>query len=290
MNGREHVAADNLRLWREQLADNRELRHLQLGMLAKELADTLTEREEFPLDLPELWFPAAAGAWGQAVTTDERLALCRALIELHPDLLPTEEPLAEPPECPRVAQLAGEVFSQAAKAFAPLLPNARPLLLSSISELLEAVASGEADFALLPLEDSNGIRFLRFYEELERLELHVTHTCDMTLGEEARPDRFALISRQYRPQVALPADLVLECRVSGDVPHALHELLTVAADTDMLLRRSDARPISYAEGKFNHYPVLLAPKDTRVFELYLRLFLPSAAIMGRYLHVKGTEV
>ena len=289
MSGK-HAAADNLRLWREQLADNRELRLLQIGMLAREILDTLAEREEFPLDPEELHLPNATDAFWQAVAIDERMALCRALLALRPDLLPIDETVVQPPVAPRVARLAGDVFAKAAEIFSPLLPKAIPVTLSSLSELLEATASGETDFALLPLEDGRGNRFLQFYEDMERLELHVTHSCDVSLGEDTLPDRFALVSRQYHPHAALSAELVLECRVSGDDPLAQGELLTVAADTGMLLRRSDARPVSYAEGKFNHYPVLLAPKDTRAFELYLRLFLPSAAIMGRYLHIKGMEI
>ena len=154
MNGRGHVPADNLRLWREQLSDNRELRLLQIGMLAESLADTLSAGEEFASAPAEL-LPVSADAFWRAVGTDERLALCHALLKLRPDLSVREDTPLPPPAAPRVARLSGEVFTRAAEAFAPLLPNATPVTLSSLSELLEATASGEADFAKLLEENPN---------------------------------------------------------------------------------------------------------------------------------------
>lgn len=286
MSGRGHVPAENMRLWREQLCDNRELRHLQLTALARAVADALEENEGLPLELPELEAPREAGAFWQAVTTDERLALCREILALRPDLLQTAEPLSLPPAAPRLARLAGEVFSRAADGFAPLLPGARAVYVSALSELTEAVAAGEADLAILPIEDAKGTRFLQFYEELERLDLHVTHTCDVPLGEEGQHGRFALISRLYAPAAPIRTQRIVECRVPSDDPRSLTELLTVAADAGLVLRRLDAMPVSYAEDGFHHYPIFFAPKGTALLEVYLHLFLPGVAVLGQYLHIK----
>ncbi len=289
MSARGHIPAENMMLWRTQLADNRELRHLQIAALARALAAALEGGEEFPLDLPELEPSPESGEFWHAVTVDERLALCREILALRPDLLREDEPLPPLPASPRVARLSGGIFAGAATALSPLLPLMRPVYLSSLTELLEATASGEADAALLPIEDAKGNRFLHFHDELERLDLHISHTCDVLSPEEGRHSRFALVTRLYQPHAPIPTETVVECRVPGDDPHTLTDLLTVSTEAGLTLRRLDALPVSYAEDGYNHYPVFLAPKGTALLETYLRLFLPGVSIVGHYLHVKGKE-
>ena len=175
MSGREHIAGENLRRWRERARESSELCQLQIAALAREAASTISDGGEAPLTLPEA-LPFGDGA-KPALTVDERLAFCREMLRLRPDLL--QKPSVERTlhDAPRLARLSGELFSHAASIFAPLLPRSVPVYLSSLSELLEAVAAGEADFAILPVEDAKGNRFLHFYEEMDRLELHITHIC-----------------------------------------------------------------------------------------------------------------
>lgn len=288
MNARGHIPVENMRLWREQLTENRELRHLQIAMIARAVVDALDCGEEFPFDVDKL--PWEELPQPQApVTADERLAFCREVLSLHPELLYGDEEAPPLPEAPRIARLAGEIFSRAAASMMHSVPTAVPLYVSSPAELLEATAMGEAELALLPLEDAKGNRFLHFYEELDRLELHISHTCDVFSEEEGRQMRFALISGLYRPKTAVDADLVIECRVPDESGKTLAELLAVAADAGLALRRSDSLPASHAEDRFIHYPVFIAHKDTAPFEAYLRFFLPEVSVVGRYYHLKGTE-
>ena len=285
MSARGHVPAENMRLWRQQLEENRELRHLQIAMIARAAASALYSGEEFPFEIPELPREDLT-APQSAVAADERLAFCREVLALRPDLFDTDAALPPAPKAPRVARLAGELFSRAAAGMAHLLPDAVPLYLT---ELLEATAAGEADFALLPLEDAKGNRFLHFHEEFDRLELHISNTCDVLSEEEGRHMRFALISRLYDPKAAPDAQCVIECRVPDGNGRTLTELLAVAADAGLILRRSDALPDPHAEDSFIHYPVFLAPKGTALLDAYLRFFLPEVSVVGRYLHLKGME-
>lgn len=288
MSTRGHVPAENMHLWRQQLEENRELRHLQIAMIARAAASALYSGEEFPFEIPELPREDLT-APQSAVAADERLAFCREVLALRPDLFDTDAALPPAPKAPRVARLAGELFSRAAAGMAHLLPDAVPLYLSSLTELLEATAAGEADFALLPLEDAKGNRFLHFHEEFDRLELHISNTCDVLSEEEGRHMRFALISRLYDPKAAPDAQCVIECRVPDGNGRTLTELLAVAADAGLILRRSDALPDPHAEDSFIHYPVFLAPKGTALLDAYLRFFLPEVSVVGRYLHLKGME-
>lgn len=290
MSSRAHIPAENLNGWREQAAENRELRHLQIAMIAKVAANALENGTEFPYHVPELrMHEEGSNSFWNAMATDEKLAFCREILAARPDLFPDEEHILPPPAHPRVARLAGDLFSRAAGSFSRLLPKTSPVYLSSLTELLEETAAGSADFALLPIEDAKGNRFLHFYEELDRLDLHVSHTCDVFSEEEGRPIRFALISKLYRPETPFHATALVECRVPGEDRKMLTDLLTVASDAGLTLRRSDALPAAYSEDSFVHYPVFFAPKGTALLDVYLRLFLPGVAVVGRYFHLQEVE-
>lgn len=285
------IAAENLAIWREAAADNRELRLLQLQELARSVAHTLSPDTELTPSSMKLPFdPTPENGFTRAMRIDEQISFCRELLDAHPALVQEGDMLTAPPASPRIACLAGSMFSKAWERFSPLLPNARPVYFSSLAELLEETAAGEADFTLLPIEDAKGARFLHFYEELERLELHITHTCDIPSEEGEHSIRFALLSRLYRPTVQLPALPLWEYRIPGDDPHTLHELLTAADAAGLTLFRIDSLPALYPENSFSYYAVLGVPQSTPTWmDAYLSLFQPRTTVVGRYLHLKGEE-
>lgn len=285
MNDRKQVPADNLTLWRQQAAENRELRHLQIAAIAREVAASENGAES-PYNVPELPVTVATDSFSAALAVDEKLAFCREVLSERPDFVAMGETSPPPPACPRVARLAGEIFSRAAHAFSPVLPLTAPLYLSTLTELLEETAGDGADFAILPIEDANGNRFLHFYEDFDRMDLHICHTCDISPDEAGRLSRFALISKRYRPAAPTKAQPMIECQAPEGSRKTFSTLLTVANAAGLLLRRSDALPASYAEDVFIHYPVFIAPGGTALLDAYLRLFLPDAVVTGRYFHLK----
>ena len=284
---RAHIPAENLAVWREAADDNRELRHLQIEALATQAAALLAKGEEMdPTRLGLMPILRENDIFRQMSAVDERMAFCKALFRLRPPQ--AEKPLPSPPSSPRVARLSGAVFSAAWEQFAPLLPNALPVPLSTLSELLEEIAAGNADFAIFPIEDTRGNRFLHFYEEFERLELYITADCRGSHEENGYAYRFLLLSKQFSVLPSPVAALMAEYCLPGEDPRQLTEFLTAADAAGMTLLRLDSQPALYPEGSFTYYPVLhTTGEGAALLRLYLQLFLPRVSAIATYAHIKG---
>lgn len=287
-----HIPTENLEIWHRAAAENRALRLLQIADMAKSdpIPQGAEPSEALPcptLSLPEYGAQIPnAETFAKAMALDEQLAFCRA--RLSPDAPPPAVgELQAAPAAPRVARLAGSVFDAAFRRFLPLLGTARPIYLSSIGELMEELAAGNADFALLPIEDAKGVRFLSFYEEFDRLELHVTHVCPVFSEENGSDLRFALLSKQYRPNGKIRGVPLLEYRLSGQDGGALASLLTAAEAVGLTLRRVDSLPAPYFEDGYIFHVILAAENgNAALLHAYLTSALPRATLVGTYLDIK----
>lgn len=292
MNRRD-ISAENLSIWHQAAAENRELRLLQIAELAQDCTDIGqgTESNEAWARLPTPTLPCSelvppADSFARAMALDEQMAFCRALPKEHSEqALPIE--LKPSPAAPRVARLTGPIFDSAFRRLSPLLGLARPVYLSSLNELLEELAAGNADFALLPIEDAKGVRFLHFYEEFDRLELHASHTCEISSEENRGSIVFALLSKQYFPTGKMGGLRLSEYRLSGQEQGLLNDLLCAAAQAEMKLRRIDSVPDPSFEDGFVHHVILCADKEEQeaLLSTYLNLYLPRVTKVGHYIHI-----
>lgn len=282
------VPLENLEIWHRAAAENRALRLWQITELAQQMP---TDAEaELPLSdtpLPALAPELPSGpVYGAAMALDEQMTFCRAGLPQNAKM-PCVGDLLPGPVSPRVARLAGAVFEDAFRRFLPLLGTARPAYCSSLSELLEEVSAGNADFALLPIEDAKGVRFLHFYEEFDRLELHITHVCDVC-AENGTTVRFALLSRQYLPTKEAAGEQLLEYRLSGQDSGALTKLLMAAENAGLRLYRTDALPDPSFEDGYTYHVILSTDSAERAAWLhaYLTAALPRAVQVGAYIKLK----
>ena len=284
MTGKDRIPAENLAIWREAAAQSDELRCLQAALMARDVGAHLSKHAELtPALLPE---PLREGADAVA-TAREQVAFCATLVEAVPDLGKAAEQPARLPAHPRVALLSGPVFAGALQRFSPLLSGARPLHLSSLSDLLEEVAAGRADLALLPMEDAKGTRFLHFYEEFDRLELRVICTCSLPAAAYEQSARFALIAGHRAPCTLPQAEPMMDCRLACEEPSTLYRLLAAADAAGASLRRLDSLP---TEAGTLYFPTFAADHRTQqVLEVYMALCLPRATVVGRYFHLQEGE-
>ncbi|MBE6702596.1 MAG: hypothetical protein E7585_04190 [Ruminococcaceae bacterium] len=281
---REHIPAENLAIWREAAAENRALRHLQITTLAEQAKALLREgatQISAPLGLCAK--TEITDAFLQAMATDERMALCRAVLTAYPDQAYQAPPETPIPALPRVAHLSGTLFQTAFDRFSRILPNALSLRLSSLSELLEETATGGADFAIFPIEDTKGAHFLHFYEEFDRLELSAVAGCSLSPEENGHSNRFLLLSKQYRPPVSPLCQPIVVYRLPSDDQRLLSELLIAADLAGLSLRRLDALPAPYPEDSFAYYPVFNATHEAAtVLNTYISIFMPRATVIAQY--------
>ena len=286
------TAADNLTLWHEAAAENRELCLLQAEQLGRDSA------HRTPREIRELarqlftHFHGAQDAAARAALIGGQIAFLQGLLQNPPPLLGEGADgllvYEAAPAAPRVVFLDSFFGREALHRFEALLPHARPVTAPSFTAVCEELASGRADFALLPLEDSREGRFLHLFEEIDRFELHVTHTCEVPYTQEGRTVLMGLLSRLYTPTQAVTGDQLLSCTLLQEEAHALSDLLLAAEYCRLTLRRVDTLPTSFDEDRVIHHLsfAVLQPRDELLFRTYLELFLPRACITERYLHLK----
>lgn len=291
------VLKENLKLWHDAAAENRELRLLAVMQAARDAAADWNagyaqDPTAWRIPRPRLSSPAplpTANAFASALALDEQLAFCRELLSLAPHFPRDDEEREAPmpfPIAPRLATLGGEFFTEALRGFASVIPHTVPARTNSFSAVLEEVAIGNADLALLPTEDERGGKRLSLIEECDRLELHINCVADIPSPHGGRRVQFALISRNPAPLLPASGKQMLECRVFDEDDFALADFLAAAAACGLSLSRIDSLPDSYGEGIFAHHVTLSREQgDPALLEAYMALRLPRSFVTGHYLYL-----
>ncbi len=220
----------------------------------------------------------------------ERIAFCRALHAAWPALFAEEMQAPsvqnDIEDAHAVAILNSPIFSTAITRFSVVLPDAKPLLCQSFTDICEEIAAGNAAFGILPLEDSVEGKLFRLYEQIEHFELHIACTADIPLQEDGKTVRAALLYKSKPPAIKPQGSRTLECLLYEENEFSLSDLLMVAGVLGLSLRRIDSLPISYREDGFAKHLVLCADGD-RVGQLaaYLALFMPRTVITADYINI-----
>ncbi len=282
------TAAHNKKIWQDEIARLQELSALQAQMMAREMGDddaahgeSAALRQELPYLFEEQPSPALHG-----VQLSERLAFCRTWLQKHPR--PTSDTSLDTlGKAALVSCLDSPLFLDAHKHFTELLPNAKCHPAATFAEIIDEVAVGNVSFGILPIENAEDGKLFRFYEQIERHELHIFATRSVTLGEGEEQTRLALISKAPPP---LPKSLekVMECVVFEEDAFSLCDVLFIAASCGIALRRIDSLPASFGKGHFLHHPIFCSRDgDFDLFCTYLDLFMPRTIITAHYINLKG---
>ncbi|MBQ9777898.1 MAG: hypothetical protein IJW22_03130 [Clostridia bacterium] len=284
------VAIDNLSLWREAAAENRELRLLQAEQMGKAAAkDQLWDSTA----LRALWsFPEGKPPRDalplHEMTTEEQVAFCRGYGKRIASPYAEEEPLPPAPPAARVAFFDSFFAREALRRFESVLPLPRPVTVPSFAAVCEELANGRADFALLPVCDSREGKFRRLYEEIDRFELRITHVCDVPYPDEGRTVSMALLTRLYQsPLTKGRCQQLLSCALFEEDEHSLPDVLHAALLSGLSLKSIDTLTAPYGEDGVFYHPEFYAGDESaiQVFEAYLALFAPRARITERYVHL-----
>ena len=257
------IAADNLSLWREGAAQTLELRTLQ----AKQLGEKVLTQEDAEHAIRALWpKKGEKDAVARASEIAEQLAFARGILQAHAHeqiLQHLHLPHLSPaPAAPRAVVLDSTFGREALRRFEKLIPHSLPVTAPSFTAVCEELAGDRADFALLPLEDSREGRFLHLYEEIDRFELHITHSCSVP-AEDGHSVLMALLSHRYAPAVTAEGLRFLGCAVLEEDSHALCDILTSARACELTLRRVDTLPVSYGENVAIYHPLFIAPDEEK---------------------------
>lgn len=282
-------AAANLKKWRAEISRLKELSALQISMLAR-VGEISRTGDASPLRqaLAALFESEGAEPALHRELCAERLAFCRAWQREH-ESTATAVTLAAVKHrgTARIACLDSPLFGEVHTEFTELLPSTERHLSATFAEVLEEVVAGNAHFGVLPIENARDGKLFRFYEQIERHELHIFATKSATLGEGEEPTRIALVSKAP-PPLPRDAEKVIECVVFEEDAFSLSDILFVAASCGITLRRIDSLPASFGRGHFLHHPIFHTVEgDLQLFNTYLDLFMPRTIITACYINLKG---
>lgn len=222
------------------------------------------------------------------------------LTDIATDLLGHAEPI-EPAAHGRIVYQHNIYADEAFLHFSRVLPTAKACYSDSFTGMCEQLASGECEYCILPLENTQDGKLVRFYGLIERYELKIVLRCTVTAPDNRHSTVFGLCRRG----LALPELLVrdksslFEFLFWQENEHlSLSGLLHAAECASLSLVRVDCLPRSDDEilmGAGYPFDVCfeIAPsKDTSVpgqellaFLMYLSIHAPSFLPLGIYQHV-----
>ena len=237
--------------------------------------------------------------------TAERITFCRTLSQ-QPHMPKSTQALLEQlfgETEPVDHEAAGKVAYQrnifADEAYlhvSPYIRNPRAVYAGSFAGVCEQVYNGLCEYCILPLENSQDGKLLRFYGLIQKYELKIALTCDVTSSDKRHVTTFALCKRSLQSPLSLVYGVnrsvcfeFIFRQDSDDYPR-LYDLLAAAQACSLRLLRVDCLPRSDDEimvGAGYPFNISLDVEngDLRSFLLFLALDAPICLPLGIYHHL-----
>lgn len=235
-------------------------------------------------------------------STAERIAFCRTLASLPtiPEgisplvkLLFGESDPVDREAFGRVAYQRNIFTDEAFLHFSPHIPAPKAAYAGSFVGVCEQVYNGLCEYCILPLENSQDGKLLRFYGLIQKYELKIVLTCEVTSSDKRQVSTFGLCKRSL--QVSTPMlhgnhrNACFEFifwQDSDDYP-GLCDVLAAAQACSLRLLRADCLPRSDDEIMVGAgYPFNISldieEGDLRTFLLFLALNAPFCLPLGIY--------
>jgi hypothetical protein len=184
--------------------------------------------------------------------------------------------------------------------FSRVLPTARAVYSDSFSGVCEQVFNGLCEYCILPLENTQDGKLVRFYHLIQKYELKIELTCRVTTSDNRHSTVFGLCRRGLSwPLLPMPhKDFCFEFLFWQEPERVtLGELLTAASACSLSLVRVDCLPrsdeeilmgagypfaLSFDISAERSYEPVSPEQDFLAFLLYLAVHSPSALPLGIY--------
>lgn len=185
----------------------------------------------------------------------------------------------------RIAYVKNALADEAYDVLTQDFSDPRVLYVHSFKEAADAVASGDATFCLLPLEERGGTRLAPISELIFRRELRI---CRITpvFGFEGNADmKYALLSTGYSvPELSADDEGYLEIRIGADESNKLSELISVASYYGISVYRINTLSFD-TDGETESFHEIVFRSSGRDFTpllIYLTLFSSAFVPIGMY--------
>lgn len=307
------IIDSNLKLLDSETSSSVERRIAQLSdlaMLISKNSDMLLDSDERVEGFSELFsrgiIPKGAveesvpylEAYYSSQLLSDKLIVCRFLAERLgwrndfrlASLLGEPDGFAKLAKDPKIAYLKNAFADDAFLKFAKVLGNPSVDYQSDFQSVCEEVYYSRADMCILPLDSSRDAKLIGFCRLIDKYELKIVLTCDITAGADGVTTRYALLSKNLTFSDDLPDCCDARFLELSFVPSeeiTLAELLTAAGNFGLKLYKVDAIPLTYSDNDFAYDVILHCPdRAVEPFALFMALAAPQYETLGVYAHIK----
>ncbi len=184
-----------------------------------------------------------------------------------------------------VAFVKNALASEAYDVFAEELKEPRLRYAKDMKEAVSLLLSGDAGYAILPLEEGSGQRLTAVSELIFKEDLKINSVTPVFGPLGGADMKYALVSRSISiPDIAAGDDRYLEIRVAADGACILNEILSVAHEYEISPYRINTISFASDAESLQYYSLVLKLEvgDFSKFLTYLTLFGIDYTALGIY--------
>ena len=279
-----------------------------LRELAREITKDLTDHSDIALSLSDL-LPERFDVPVHALPQNEEflkslhpfhdirqtvllcMEICNQLAQKNDfglrDFFPETEESSEPSPN-RIIYPRSTYADTAYLRFAPLISDSRAVYAHSFPMACEEVYNGLCKYCILPLENSADGQLNSLARLIDRYELKIACTCDVTATDGSRTTRFALLRREILPVISQGTSLYFEFAAPLQESLSGASLLFAAELCGLSLERMDSRPqaADSATPQFTRFVCRIERGNLPAFLLFLFSRAHFAVPIGIYPHLK----
>lgn len=219
----------------------------------------------------------------------EKVTMCEEFLKAYKDcteyrkeiFFGTSDPYTED-AYGRIEYIGNNYTDEAFRCFSEMLGTSDALIVSSFNELCEDVYSGKSEYGILPVENTDNGKLLRFYSLINLYDLKIISVCSLKTSDNGRTD-FALVKRALDyPNAKLKSPDVLEFLVKGIDHSSFMKILTASQICSMDSYRIDTFRMSPSDDDFTFcFTVKLSESSrTEEFLLYMSVDFPQYTPIG----------
>jgi len=211
------------------------------------------------------------------------------------------------PEAKKIACFINPYSDEAYEKFSQKVTNPVAVIANSFVGVCEEVSYGRAGYCILPIANSDNGMLTGFYKMMDKYDLKIMYTCDVTReesGEESRT-QMALLRRGISKKLCDTGEgefIEISAGFGGSSigygTAQLGEMMTAMEATGAEIKRVSSVPISYTDDKFL-YNILLnigrkksecAHNILEALLLFLEFTVPDYSVIGLYGHISMVEI
>lgn len=184
-----------------------------------------------------------------------------------------------------VTYVKNSLADEAYDVFSQDLTDPRVKYSQTLNDAARLVSSGDAEYALLPLEERGGARLAAVAELIFREDLKINSVTPVFGFEGLADMKYALVSKHFTvPDVNPDDDRYLEIRIRSDASISVSELFSAAESLGASPYRINTLSFDTEDGPTQYYSVVFRDdgKDFTALLVYLTLFSGAYTPIGIY--------